>query len=433
MISRYPKLSLVVIITIFASALTASTLPLMMPNVFVVSQAFVIQPDGRPLSVSGEPVPPELEGLKPGAIAPFLKEHPDWRSIRTFRAGDDTRLGPPLTDVESGKGVIVFKTMRPRKTQVAINLLIFGPLVGITVFLCGVVLSFFVRRLARVAHKVLQDLKGGDLSSRLPVDKLSLFRGTAVEFNLMADAIASLMDRLRVAERGRSEIVQELAHDVRTPLTSLCLTVEDLQQRAKEIRPEELRTELGFCLSELQYLNRLIDGLLVLAQLEDPSYRFTAPIDAMEALRAEFESCKLSKENRKLSWHWAGELKEPCVILSEGTLLGRALRNLLQNAAQHARREVHVSAEADATHLTVRIRDDGNGFTGEQAARFGSRRPQRVVSASESHRISIGLGSAVARKILEGSGGVLSAGNWDRGGEVVLRVPFQPTGLRQAA
>ncbi len=423
MIRRHPIFFFLITLSLVGSFVTLFMVRALMPSRFFVQEAYLIDSDRPPQAISSKtPVPAELQAVRIHNLSELLSKNRLWGVLS-------------LNDPASADKLILVHRFELVNSRVFYLLLtFFFPVVCMTTFFCGLLVKAYLRRQGKIAESVLQELHRGNLKARLPKDRLIVFKDTVDEFNRMADAIAALMGKLMASEKARSEIVQELAHDIRTPLTSLQLTVDGLRQDGEKIKRSELQSELDVCGLELEYLNRLIESLVVLAQLENPDHHLVDEIDAMKILLAEVELCRSLKENKKLKWEISIPTGVSGSVIGESFLLTRAFRNLLQNATHHTKRTLKVGITNDKQFLIILIQDDGPGFSSDEIFTFGRRRTQRVIGASEASRISVGLGSVVSRKIIESLKGSLTASNWSGGGQVEIRIPlFETVAIKRAA
>lgn len=109
-------------------------------------------------------------------------------------------------------------------------------------------------------------------------------------FRSMARKIEALVEKLRQSESARVSLLQELAHDVRTPLTSLRSVVETLMDHPGLVPGQFPQPILEIADREIRYFQRLIEDLFLIAQLEDPHYRVPPErLDLQAVLREELQ------------------------------------------------------------------------------------------------------------------------------------------------
>jgi two-component system heavy metal sensor histidine kinase CusS len=213
--------------------------------------------------------------------------------------------------------------------------------------------------------------------------------------------------KLERSERSRSQIIVELAHDLRTPLTSILTIFESLQGSRDA---EYIRQGINVALPDVEYLNHLIDDLFLLSQMQEPAYRPKQEAVCVTALVRD----EVTKA-RALSSVKGGtrfELREGAGsldVISDPFLLRRLVKNLLSNAGKFARSEVKVSVEdLGGQGFRLSVTDDGPGFVAEEDP-LGERRPDLTGKSAASS--SIGLGSVIVRRITQLHGGYLRTFN----------------------
>jgi signal transduction histidine kinase len=285
------------------------------------------------------------------------------------------------------------------------------------------ILFRYLRRNMLLVDGVLEDLRGGNLKARLPSGGPEEIRGTTDRFNLMIDEIERLVEHLRNVESSRMILMQELAHDLRTPVASLKNLVETLQRKDADME-RTLRLELlGLASNEIEYFERLVEDLLMLAQINEPNYR---------PVRQEVNLNDLLTEAADLSLPPVISDDHPiCLerniparaltIHGDMHLLRRMMRNALDNAYASAKSTVRLSLDQVETGaVRIRVEDDGPGFPPEMIPFFGEKRIGRSRSRSKDGGLRAGLGSVIMKNIARIHGGSLKAKNLvDSSGRVI--------------
>jgi signal transduction histidine kinase len=285
------------------------------------------------------------------------------------------------------------------------------------------------------ADFVIAELQRGNLKARFPIKRLDEMGLAMTRFNKMAEEIERLVERLRSVEKSRMALLQELAHDLRTPVASLKNLLATVDKKGDSM-DKELRAELmALSRKEVEYFERLVEDLLVLARVSEPGYHADRAPTALATL--------LEDEAQAVSNRYEAQGKRLRLQLEEGDrsgevsgdphLLRRMFRNALDNAFSFARSEVSVSIESKtAGELEVVIRDDGPGMPADVLKTFGERRVSRKVETSQDNRLSVGLGSVIMKTVAEIHRGKLVASNRvDGSGKILgadvrLTIPCRP-------
>jgi len=246
----------------------------------------------------------------------------------------------------------------------------------------------------------------------------------ADELGHVGRALDELTERLDVLEQERSAYEDErramfssIGHDLRTPLTALRAAVEALIDGVAPDPDRYLRSMLR----DVEALSALIDDLFLLSRIEAGSLDLERqPIDLAELVDEAVEALTPAAAARHVSIELAST--GPAPVTGNPTALGRVVRNLLDNAIEHAPTgsAIHITLDG-GERPRVRVVDDGPGFPAD----FTDRAFERFTRADESRNRSsggAGLGLAIARGLVEAHGGHI----WiDRppGGRVTFDLP----------
>ena len=150
-----------------------------------------------------------------------------------------------------------------------------------TIIAVGLILSiltstfsilFYLRKKAKIAEVVMDDLKAGKLDSRFPTEKFDEFTHLMNHFNDMAEQIKNLVLELKEKDQKRKELVQEISHDLKTPLSSLLMSA-DMLEKSTDSNAEKKKQIVEEIKNEGEYIAILLDDLLFLSIVEDPNFR----------------------------------------------------------------------------------------------------------------------------------------------------------------
>jgi signal transduction histidine kinase len=384
---------------------------------------WVVDERGRVLAQRGEEAPPpQSQAL----LEPMPAPH-ELRSLRRSWLGG-TQVSAVRLQADAPRFVLALNVGLPGRPILRTQALFFvGALVLAMLLGLGLVL-LYLRGRSQQVRAVIARLEGGDLGARLRPDRLDDLGRLMLDFNRMADEIERLVRRLQDAETARRSLLQELGHDLRTPLTSLRTAVETLSEHGSVLSDADRAAFLGIVRGELDYFVRLIDDLFFIADLDEPRYRrATEGVDVVTLLRHETDS---ARQRHRAHFGFVAPA-QPLVIPGDRMLLARLLRNALDNAGRHARSKVDASLRIEGGHLLLQVEDDGAGIGAGQAAAFGRRRSQRVQTGAAEPTMSLGLGSVIMKTIVELHGGTLAIAAGPSGG-TRLRVTL-PAPAREPA
>ena len=224
------------------------------------------------------------------------------------------------------------------------------------------------------------------LAERGPED----VRGTIRAFNHMRD-------RLDRFVRDRTQMLAAISHDLRTPIAAL-------RVRAELIEASETRARILATLDEMQ---RMTEATLAFAR-EDADQEETRLVD----LHALIDSvCNdLGDAGAEVEYRGPGRITYRC----RSTSLGRALRNLIENAVRYGERARVMLTEHEES-LRIQIEDDGPGIAESDRERVFELFV-RLESSRSRETGGVGLGLAIARTIVHRHGGDIRLENRQKGG-----------------
>jgi len=285
-------------------------------------------------------------------------------------------------------------------------------------------LTLYLRMRSSEARLVIQDMQAGNLSARFTSGRLDAIGGLMQHFNAMANEIQRLVVQLQAIEKTRRELLQELGHDLRTPLTSLRTAIDTLSVHGESMEPQEREEFFAVVSNELDYFTKLIDDLFFIANIDEPRYRNQASsVDLCDLLKAETghavhmqqQAAQQEEPGASQAIEFVLEIEAACeqgesgaYITGDTYLISRLLRNVFENAARYAKSRVRIRLTEVAGTLELVIEDDGPGLSEDAMFRFGQRHDTRYLFQGLPSRqagMSLGLGSVIIKAIVELHGG----------------------------
>ncbi|MCG3169628.1 MAG: Adaptive-response sensory-kinase SasA [Pseudomonadales bacterium] len=302
--------------------------------------------------------------------------------------------------------------------RLALTVLLQAMLATIIVGAIGAaLLSMRLKRLISEVNDSIATILAGDLSQRIPVledNRDDDFRRLIVNFNHMLDRIGQLMANLQ-------QLSDNIAHDLRTPLTRLRNRIARLEFDDREARGEAV----AGMLQESDDLLATFNALLRIAQIEAGGARSGfAPTDIALIVRdvCEFYEPLAAEKHQTVCI----DLPPACPGVFDRDLLFQACANLLDNAIKYAPRDGHIEVTMRCAPETVELEfaDDGPGIPPAERERVFERFYR--VEASRSGYPGNGLGLSLVRAVGNLHGGSIELGDNAPGLRVVMRLPRQP-------
>ena len=232
--------------------------------------------------------------------------------------------------------------------------------------------------------------------------------------------------RLREVDAGRSQFLADISHELRTPLTILRGQAE-VTLRARDDDPRRLRETLGLVVGKADQMGRLVEDLLFLARTEAGTIAVERAPLVLQDVIADVLLDSQGLARREGVTISPRQPAEPVVIEGDASRLRQAIVIPLDNALKVAPPGSQVRLElcADATDASIRISDEGPGFTPEEAQRAFIRFFRGSASRGRAGR-GAGLGLAIARWIVDQHGGTIDiASRPGEGATVRIDLPLR--------
>ncbi len=300
------------------------------------------------------------------------------------------------------------------------------------VVVLGLAGGFFVTRrtLKRIDAMTgtTQTIIAGDLGGRLPI------AGTGDELDRLAENLNAMLERIEALMRGLKEVSDNIAHDLKTPLTRLRNRAEQALRSAKS--ETDYRAALEATIEESDDLIRTFNALLMIARAESGHARENmSDFDAAELARDVAELYEPLAEQKGLAVKI--DAPQPVTMHGNRDLVSQALANLVDNAIKYAApgqpvpserageaaaAEVVVAARNGHGQVELSVSDRGPGIPEADRERAVERFVRLEQSRSEP---GSGLGLSLANAVARLHGGALELKDNHPGLTTVLVLPQQ--------
>jgi signal transduction histidine kinase len=276
-----------------------------------------------------------------------------------------------------------------------------------TLILGLVLFSLLTRRLTSLSDAV-RGFEHGDMRRRVPVNGSDELGALARSFNEMAATIEADVDALRAAESMRRDLIGNISHDLRSPLTSLQGYLETMAMKEGTLDPGERQRLLSISLRNAAGLQRLVEQLLELAKLDAGQVDLQREPIPLAELCQDVALKLASQADRALVTLRVDAPPDLPLVSCDVGMIERVLTNLIENA-------LHFTPEAGTVRVTlsgqqggvrVQVMDTGPGISLEDLPHVF----ERFYRADKSRTRATGgagLGLAIARQIVELHGGSL--------------------------
>jgi len=274
------------------------------------------------------------------------------------------------------------------------------------------IFSLLTRRLKTLSHS-MEEFKRQNFSAPVSYsikkdtasDEIDQLSNTFLE---MAVHIRAQMERLRETDSLRRELVANVSHDLRTPLSSLTGYLETLLLKENSLSPGERREYLEIASRHADRLKKLVYDLFELAKLD--AHELTPerePFLLTELTQDVIQKFQLRAGQANVTIV-AEEADDIPFVDADIGLIERVLDNLIDNALQHTPSggSIHVALESRDSEIRVRVKDTGSGIPEEALPHIFDRFYRK--KSGESGTSGAGLGLAISQRIIELHGGKLT-------------------------
>ena len=380
-----------------------------------------------------------------GSLQPGVMGTTGWSETAYRRLDEqdkaDHRALVSVTELSNGFRLLIGRDLeeRHRIFSVVASAAQWSVLIVVVLGLGG---GIFVAR--RVLHRIdamtgtTQRIMAGDLSGRLPVGR------SGDELDRLAGNLNAMLERIEALMMGLKEVSDNIAHDLKTPLTRLRNRAEEAL--AKSSNESEYRAALERTIEESDGLIRTFNALLMIARAESGQARDNmADFDAAEVAEGIHELYEPLAEDNGLT---LGVRAEPAPLHGNRELISQALANLVENAIKYGQptpaaqplgadaaattvdRTILIEARREGDRVVLGVIDHGNGIP-EADRKHAIGRFVRL-EASRTQPGS-GLGLSLASAVATLHGGELTLGDAQPGLRATLSFPARAEGLAAPA
>jgi signal transduction histidine kinase len=287
--------------------------------------------------------------------------------------------------------------------DINVFLLIFIPLSFLYFYLLTRRYVAYFREISRGINQ----LAGGDFTHRVHIPSGDEFGEIARDINLASEKLQQAVERGDFAENSKEQLVLNLAHDLRTPLTSVIGYLDFILQ-GKDLTADQMKHYTTIAYTKSQRLEKLIDELFEVTRMNYGKLNIhRRPLDLSELLSQLTEEMYPVFEKNELTVRLN---TEPQLMISgDGDLLARVFENLLSNAVRYGKdgEYVDVHGKLDGDEAVVRVTNYGDSIPPDELPHLfdmfftGDR-------ARTHQEGSTGLGLFIAKNIVEQHEGTIS-------------------------
>lgn len=353
---------------------------------------------------------PDAE-IKEGWISFYLDER-----VAKPRGGDSHLVRGRVFRTEGGMRLLVGRDVHNlmEVQELVSRALTWG--MGVTVALAfagGLFMSRSTLKRIESINQTSREIMKGDLSRRIPT------RGSGDDFDQLAENLNAMLEQIEVLMEGVRHVSNNIAHDLRTPLTRLRNRLENMQSHTHD--PLQAQESITQALLEADRILQTFNALLRISRIESGGFQRPNQKVSLKELVADaadlYEALALDKEQT-----FDVDLHSDVEILGDRDLLFQALANLLDNAIKYTPERGHIKVwlERGAKARLV-VSDSGVGVPSAERDKVFERF-YRV--DKDRSTLGNGLGLSLVKAVVELHRGRIWLEDNDPGLRVVLELPY---------
>lgn len=310
---------------------------------------FFQRSDGKLLAGNINEVPEDVSPIKEGVISFHTALQNQKRlvaaKVRTFTDGSRLLVARDITDIiESYNRLKVFSFM------------VMGFML-LVVLISFFISTFVVTRINKIANTAKEIMTTGDLSQRIHIDS------NWDDLSYLAKTLNDLLNKIESLMQGIRDVSDNIAHDLRTPLTRLKNDLEDLKSNKNPSK------NIDQLISETDRILSIFNSLLRIANIEKGKHKkLFKETDISTVLQDVIELYEPLAEEKQIT---INKDLSPIIISGDTDLLFQMFANLIDNALKFS--DINSTITIESKHNNVVITDNGTGIPHSDIAKVFNR------------------------------------------------------------
>ena len=231
---------------------------------------------------------------------------------------------------------------------------------------------------------------------------------TLVAIGLERASSQEAVNRAEVARRSeelKSTLLDAIAHEFKTPLTSVKAVTTDLLAAREDELNQHQRELIGIADESVDRMSRLVSEAIQLARIEGGSFQLNRGVHFPSSLiSAALKQMRSLTDGREINVTVADDLP---MVSVDAELIQVVITHLIDNALKYSpqRSAIEIGARADQSNVVIYVKDQGAGIAEDEQSRIFDKFYR---GKGERHLKGTGMGLAIAREIVSAHGGLIS-------------------------
>ena len=273
------------------------------------------------------------------------------------------------------------------------------------------ILTYFVSKSVLRPIQTLKDaanhIKEGNLEFEVKSTSNDEIGELCIAFEKMREKLKESIDVQIQYENNRKELISNISHDLKTPVTAIKGYVEGIIDGVAD-SPEKMNRYIKTVYTKASDLDKLIDELFLFSKLDLNKLPFDfQEINIKTYLEDCVEELSLDLEENNISFSLKTEAINNPLVLVDIEKLKRVIINIIQNSSKYMNKEkgkIDIILYEEESEVIIEIKDNGQGISGKDIPYIFDRFYRTDISRNSSTGGS-GLGLAIVKRIIEGHEG----------------------------
>lgn len=304
-----------------------------------------------------------------------------------------------LTDIED-RDKIIFKIVATSVVAILVILILTD---GFLTFIMSRSIVTPIEKLKRASEKI----KLGDLDFNVMSTSADEIGELTRSFEEMRSKLKKSIDVQHDYEKNRKELISNISHDLKTPMTAIKGYVEGIKDGVADT-PEKLDKYIQVIYTKVSDMDKLVNELFLFSKLDLKSIPFNfEKINISSYLDDCFDELKFDMNKKGIQFKYRNMCSDGVCIKGDREKIKRVIINIVQNAVKYMNKKngcISMYVTEQEKFVTIEIRDNGQGIS-KDALPYVFERFYRADPSRNSSTGGSGLGLAIAKRIIEDHGG----------------------------
>jgi len=263
----------------------------------------------------------------------------------------------------------------------------------------GLFFIWFITKKLNVVVMGIREFQSGNFNARIPVTSRDELDHIGLVFNEMAANISKNIIELKETDEFRKELISNVSHDLRTPVSSIQGYAETLILKQSHITPEEQLKYLEIIYSSCERLKKLVGDLFDLSKLQTNQVKLNPePFAIAELISDIANKYRIISQKKGISINAFLPNENP-IVEADILLIDRVLQNLIDNAIKFCKEGDYINIIINTNvrgKVEIKITDSGEGIKPDELPYIFDR-----YYTGKNYSESTGLGLAIVKKIID--------------------------------